>query len=87
LPRKDIADLLGTTVESISRSVHKLSDVGVIEIKDPAHFRFLDMSRLIAVGKIDGLFERMTHGLARRRERLASLVAPDPEASVCFCGH
>lgn len=87
LPRKDIADLLGTTVESISRSVHKLSDAGVIEIKDPAHFRFLDLSRLIALGKIDGLFERMTIGLARRRERLESLVAPDPGASACFCGH
>ena len=85
LPRKDIADLLGTTVESISRTVHKLADTGIIEIRDPAHFRFLDVSRLSALGKIDGIFDRMTVGLVRRRSRLESLRATHSEDSVCFC--
>lgn len=86
LARKDIADLLGTTVESICRIVHKLSEAGIIEIRDPAHFRFLDISRLIAIGKIDGLFERMTLGIARRCRQLESLAATDPAVSACFCG-
>jgi CRP-like cAMP-binding protein len=59
LARKDIADLLGTTVESISRIIHKLSDIGIIQIKDPAHFGVRDLNRLIEIGRIDGLFDRM----------------------------
>ncbi|GEM_PF-357784 len=86
LPRRDIADLLGTTVETISRIVHKLSETGAIEIRDPAHFRFLDLPRLIALGQIDGLFDRMSVGLARRRDRLDGLLAPDLDSSVCLCG-
>jgi CRP-like cAMP-binding protein len=86
LPRKDIADLLGTTVESISRIVHKLADAGIIEIRDPAHFRFLDLPRLIALGKIDGHFNRMAIGLARRCGQLESLVGVGSAKSVCFCG-
>ena len=86
LPRKDIADLLGTTVESISRIIHKLSDIGVIAIRDPAHFGFLDMSRLIVLGKIEGLFDRMTNSLARRRNRMEGFVAPVSKDSLCFCG-
>jgi len=86
LARKDIADLLGTTVESISRIVHKLSEAGIIEIRDPAHFRLLDISRLIAIGNIDGLFERMTTGIARRSGQLASLTPTEAEVSACFCG-
>ena len=86
LPRRDIADLLGTTVESISRIVHKLADAGIIEIRDPAHFRFLDLSRLIALGKIDGHFDRMAIGLASRRGQLERLVEVGFRDSVCFCG-
>lgn len=86
LPRTDIADLLGTTVESISRILHRLSETGVIEIRDPAHFRLLDLSHLRARGQIDGLFDRMTRGLARRHDRLPGLVAPGKDRPVCFCG-
>jgi len=86
LPRRDIADLLGTTVESISRAAHKLADDGVIEIRDPACFRILDLPRLIALGKIDGLFDRLTVGLSRRRRQLESLFVPSDDDSVCFCG-
>lgn len=38
LPRRDIADLLGTTVESISRITQHLGRRGVIRILDPYHF-------------------------------------------------
>ncbi|WP_431300562.1 Crp/Fnr family transcriptional regulator [Tabrizicola sp. BL-A-41-H6] len=86
LPRKDIADLLGTTVESISRIVHRLDEAGIIEIRDPAHFRLLDLPGLVARGQIDGLFDRMTTGLAIRRHQIESLVAPDSADPICFCG-
>ncbi len=86
LPRKDIADLLATTVETISRIVHKLSETGVIEIKDPAHFRLLDLNRLITLGRIEGLFEKMSCGIAKRLDRLTGLQALGSECSVCFCG-
>lgn len=86
LPRKDIADLLGTTVETICRSVHKLHETGIIEIRGPAHFRFLDLPGLIALGQIDGLFGRMTAGLTKRHNRLDGLGTPGSDNSVCFCG-
>lgn len=86
LPRRDIADLLGTTVETISRSVHKLADTGIIEIKDPTHFRFMDLPGLIALGKIDGHFDKMAFDLARRRGQLGRTVAVATKSSVCFCG-
>jgi CRP/FNR family transcriptional regulator len=86
LPRRDIADLLGTTVETISRTVHKLAKTGIIEIRDPAHFRFLDLPRLIKMGKIDGNFDRLAVSLAGRCEQLESLVAPGSKNSFCFCG-
>ena len=86
LARKDIADLLGTTVESISRIVHKLADTGIIEIRDPAHFRFLDLPGLIAKGKIDGHFDRMAFSLARRRGQLEGLITGGTENLICSCG-
>jgi CRP/FNR family transcriptional regulator len=86
LPRRDIADLLGTTVESISRVLHKLADTDIIEIRDPVHLRFLDLPRLIALGNIDGLFDRLTASLAIRSNQLERLCAPGPEDSICFCG-
>ena len=86
LARKDIADLLGTTVESISRIVHRLADTGIIEIRDPAHFRFLDLPKLIALGKVDGHFDRMAFSLARRRGQLEGLITGGTENSICFCG-
>jgi CRP/FNR family transcriptional regulator len=86
LPRKDIADLLATTVESTSRIVHKLSRTGVIEIKDPSHFRLLDLPRLIALGQIEGLFDRMTGGLAKGASHLEHLVVMGSDSPVCFCG-
>ena len=86
LPRKDIADLLGTTVETISRILSKLSETGVIEIRDLAHLRFLDLPRLIEIGQIKGLFDRMSGRRASQRDHIYGLVAPSFDSSPCFCG-
>jgi CRP-like cAMP-binding protein len=86
LPRADIADLLGTTVETICRTVRKLSETGVIEIRDPSHFRILDLKQLTAVGQIEGSFDRMVRGIAERRNRLDTLVLPGSGSPICFCG-
>jgi CRP/FNR family transcriptional regulator len=57
VPRLDIADFLGTTVESFSRITHKMERDGVIEILDPTRFRIPDLERLIRLGCLDGTFE------------------------------
>jgi CRP/FNR family transcriptional regulator len=50
LPRADIVDLIGTTIESFSRITHRLHERGVIEILDPAHFRIPDLGALVEAG-------------------------------------
>jgi CRP-like cAMP-binding protein len=86
LPRADIADLLGTTVETICRIIRKLSETGIIETRDPSHFRILDLRQLTAAGQIEGSFDRMVRGIAERSDRLASLGLPVSGSPVCFCG-
>jgi CRP-like cAMP-binding protein len=86
LPRVDIADLLVTTVETICRINRKLSEAGVIEIKDPTHFRIPDLSRLTSLGRIDATFDRMVRGITERRYRLDRMVATTSEIPTCFCG-
>lgn len=55
LPRSDIADLLGTTFETISRVTHRLHRSGLIRIRDPRHFEIPDPDRLAHVGHDDRL--------------------------------
>jgi CRP/FNR family transcriptional regulator, anaerobic regulatory protein len=86
LPRVDIADLLATTVETISRITHKLSETGLIEIRDPSHFRILDLRKLASLGQIEGTDERMSRGIAERRNRLDRLEALTQGSPACFCG-
>jgi len=86
LPRVDIADLLGTTVETLCRINRKLSEAGVIEIKDPTHFRIPDLHRLTSLGRIDGTFDRMVRGITERRHCLDRMVAATSKISTCFCG-
>jgi CRP-like cAMP-binding protein len=86
LPRVDIADLLGTTVETICRVNRKLSENGVIEIKDPSHYRILDQKRLTSIGQIDGSFDRMISGIGERRKRLDIVAGSAINSPVCFCG-
>jgi CRP/FNR family transcriptional regulator len=54
ISRRDMAAYLGTTAESISRSVQEMARQGAIEIIDPRHFRLLDLGRLIGLSGRDG---------------------------------
>lgn len=47
ISRKDMAAYLGTTVESISRSIQQMVRSGVIRIIDPQHIEVVHASRLI----------------------------------------
>ena len=50
LPRADMADLLGTSVETISRVTNRLAATGVIEIVNARQFHILDLTRLGRMG-------------------------------------
>lgn len=52
LPRADIADLLGTTIESISRIIQKMARNGYIRIHDPKHLEIPDLEILAQVGAL-----------------------------------
>jgi CRP-like cAMP-binding protein len=86
MPRADIADLLATTVESISRIIRRLAETDVVEIKDPSHLRILDLTKLKDLGQIDGIFDRLSRGIAERRTRLTNLAGLTPDTPACFCG-
>lgn len=45
--RRDMAAYLGTTVESISRSIQEMAREGVLRIVDTQHFKILDERRLL----------------------------------------
>lgn len=53
IPREDLADLLNTTRETISRTMHHLQRLGLIEIQDPRHLRLSDISRLAEIGSVE----------------------------------
>lgn len=59
LPRHDIADLLGTTVESISRITNHLDETGVIRILNARQFEIPDLDRLVAMGCLQGTIEHI----------------------------
>jgi len=59
LPRLDIADLLGTTVESISRITNRLDAIGVLQIVDARTFHILDLPRLRTMGCLQGTLENV----------------------------
>jgi CRP/FNR family transcriptional regulator len=56
LKRADIADLLGTSQESISRITHRLAVRGVIRIHDPQHFEIPDLPKLVQMGCMQDSF-------------------------------
>lgn len=85
LPRKDVADLLATTVETICRILHKLSGTGVIEIEDRGNFKINDLDRLIALGQIEGLFDRMARSLSARRYSLDVQSDAQSDCKLCSC--
>jgi CRP/FNR family transcriptional regulator, anaerobic regulatory protein len=46
LQRKELAQYLGTTPESLSRSFHQMQKLGIITIIDPQNFLILDLAAL-----------------------------------------
>jgi CRP/FNR family transcriptional regulator len=52
--RSDLAHCLGTTVESISRTVQRFTRSGLIRSDTPLQFEILDLSGLIAAADCDG---------------------------------
>lgn len=79
LARLDIADLLATTVESISRITHGLDEAGVIDIRDPTHFRIRDLKALTGLGRIERTFETMPFRTCHRGDRSALETRPCPD--------
>ncbi|MBI1171382.1 helix-turn-helix domain-containing protein [bacterium] len=69
ISRADMADLLATTMETISRVTHALEEDGVVTIVDPAHFRIVDLKKLAALGRISDSFEDMATRLKQPRDR------------------
>jgi CRP/FNR family transcriptional regulator len=57
LPRLDIADLLGTTVESISRITNHLHALGVIRIISATEFEICHPDQLVSMGCLKGNFK------------------------------
>jgi CRP/FNR family transcriptional regulator len=49
MTRNDIADFLGLTVETVSRTFSKLRSAGIIALPTPDHVRISDRPRLMAV--------------------------------------
>lgn len=57
LPRGDIADLLGTTVESISRVIKKLARGGIVKSIGRKGLYIRDLPRLVEAGCLQGTFD------------------------------
>lgn len=55
VPRTDIADLLGTTKETISRVTYRLEASGLIAIRDPRHFVIPDIAKLRQAGGLPAI--------------------------------
>jgi CRP/FNR family transcriptional regulator len=50
ISRTDIADYLGLTIETVSRSLSSLRKEGLIDLPDPHRFKLLHHRRLVAEG-------------------------------------
>lgn len=53
MPRQDAADLMGTTVESMSRATHELERRGLIRIHDARHFELCAPATLGQMSALD----------------------------------
>jgi CRP-like cAMP-binding protein len=53
--RRDVASLIGTTLESISRATHRLEDLGLIRILDPDCFDLCDLEGLTDLAEFQDL--------------------------------
>lgn len=61
LTRSEIADFLGLTIETVSRQLHKLQSLGIIELAPKKGIRIVDVGRLRAeAGDVDAPLADMT---------------------------
>jgi CRP/FNR family transcriptional regulator, anaerobic regulatory protein len=90
--RADIADHVGTSVESISRMTHRLAEKELIRIRSPRHFEIPDLARLVRAACLGSAFgnvpfpaklPRMAASAPHRDPvgRRASAVVPRPKRS------
>ncbi len=74
-----MAAYLGTTVESVSRSIQYVARNRVIEIVDPQHFNVIDPSRLVALSGHEheefDMLRKQTHRLDEVLTRLNAQAA------------
>jgi CRP-like cAMP-binding protein len=49
MPRHDIADYLGLTIETVSRMFAELKDMGTIKLESSRRVHILDMAKLRAM--------------------------------------
>ncbi len=49
ISRRDMAAYLGTTVETISRTIRQMAHKKIVEINDPQHFAILNWDRLVGM--------------------------------------
>ncbi len=78
ISRSDMADLLGTTVESISRMTHRLQDDGVLSIIDPKRFRIRSVEELALLGQIGDELRNLPFGQSPALPRLREKSGPAP---------
>ena len=50
MPRHDIADYLGLTLETVSRMFAELKEMGTIKLESARRVHLLDMAKLKAMG-------------------------------------
>lgn len=81
LKRADIADLLGTSQESISRITHRLAVRGIIRIRDPQHFEIPDLPKLTQMGCMQDSFAyvRFARTAIRQPPALPALAGRVPQ--------
>jgi CRP/FNR family transcriptional regulator len=89
LPRHDIADLLGTSVESISRISKRLEAAGAIEIISARHFRIPDLQALIKLGCLEDTFDRMRSAMLPQAMKrfFADQIQPQQAAKAPDAAH
>ncbi|MGO4915495.1 Crp/Fnr family transcriptional regulator [Pseudogemmobacter sp. W21_MBD1_M6] len=72
LPRSDIADLLGVSMETISRIAKRLHEIGALRTITPYKFEIPDLPALVEMGQLEGTFDQIQfpHNLAASWGRL-----------------
>jgi Mn-dependent DtxR family transcriptional regulator len=66
MPRHDIADYLGLTLETVSRTFTELKEMGAIKLESARRVQLVDKAALNAMGVS---FERKLTSRARSRRR------------------